>query len=126
MKRRVKDSTDWRTFFYNYGGNLSVLITYMQGEGDFPYNEYDLEDFLNQCDSIAESINGYYNILTCYDNSNGDCFKIEFWSTTPIGVEPEDYIEEGEQVGEVKFKITLIPDDIIATQLQDAYESRRF
>lgn len=124
MKRNIKDSREWQNFFYNYGGDLSVLITEMQGESDFPYDKYDLEDFLNQCDDFAETINGNYDIRNSVD---GEQFEIIFYTVTPMdNIDDYDYDMGGELVGSAKFYITLKPSDSLASSLQDAYLSRRF
>ena len=122
MKRHIKDERGWENFFYNYGGDLSVLITEMAGEGEFGYNQYDLEDFLNKCDDIAETINGNYDIRNYVD---GEQFEIDFYTFTPMD-NIDDYDMGGELVGSVKFYITLKPSDSLASSLQDAYLSRSF
>jgi hypothetical protein len=122
MKRNIKDSKELVNFFYNYGRDLSVLITEMAGEGEFPYDKYDLEDFLNQCDDIAETINGNYDIRNYVD---GEQFEINFYTFTPMD-NIDDYDMGGELVGSAKFYITLKPSESLASSLQDAYLSRSF
>ena len=126
MKRRIKDSDDMVAFFRNYGSNLlSMMILETEGEADFSFNQYDFEDFLNLCDDIAENINGFYNFGADYDNRNNDCFFAEFYTTTPLDVNPEelDY-DTAEKVGEVRFQITLLPKPIFSNALQNYAELR--
>lgn len=119
-KRRINDSDNWRTFFYNYGGNLSVIVSEAEGEASFGFNQFDLDDFLDQCNGIAESINGYYNIYVDYDKSNNDCFVVEFSTTTPMDIDPEDYgYDTDEIVGMANFQIVLMPNESIVPDLQD-------
>ena len=119
MKRYIKDSREWADFFYSYGGDLSVLVTETEGEVDFGYNQYDLDEFLNQCDGFAETINGSYDIRNYVD---GEQFEINFYTFTPMD-NIDDYDMDGELVGAVKFYITLKPSDSYVSLLKDAYPS---
>ena len=92
-------------FFYGKDTEMYVDIIEVDGDIEFHYRQYDLRDFIEQCNNGAEDMNGYYSFFTDYDrDKNIDCFGVEFFT-----VDADSNSMDGKKVGEALFNISLYP-----------------
>lgn len=101
--RMIKDSVgDFRAVLDN---NMYAFVVI--AKGNTINGEFDtIDEFLDECDDYAESMNGFYSINTTNDDMH---FVVDFYTSTPMDMEPEDYTMDGEYVDSVTFDVVFNP-----------------